>query len=143
MTWELLKTLHLIFIVTWFAGLFYLPRLFVYHASTGDQMSLDRFKTMEAKLYWIIMTPSAILTLIWGLSLWWVTWEQNASSLWLWFKLLLVLILCGYHGFCGWLVKRFAADQTPFSGRFFRWFNEIPSLFLIAIIALAVFKPLA
>lgn len=137
----LLKALHLIFMVTWFAGLFYLPRLFVYHSAVIDELSSHRFKMMEYKLYHIIMTPSAVLNVIFGSILLLLTWQQHASLIWIWLKLVLVLGLCCYHGFCGWLIKRFAADQNNFSNRFFRYFNEIPSLALILIVVLAVMKP--
>ncbi len=137
----LLKTLHLVFLVTWFAGLFYLPRLFVYHAEAEDRISLDRFKTMESRLYRIIMTPSAVLTLVFGAGLLAISWSQYINALWFWCKLVLVVVLYGYHGFCGRVIRRFAADEKPFSSRFFRWFNEIPTLLLIFTVALAVFRP--
>ena len=137
----LLKALHLIFMVTWFAGLFYLPRLFVYHSVATDELSINRFKRMEHKLYCIIMTPSAALNVIFGSALLLLTWQQHATLTWIWLKLILVLGLCCYHGFCGWLMKCFAADQNNFNSRFFRYFNEIPSLALILIIILAVMRP--
>lgn len=136
------KAFHLIFIVTWFSALFYLPRLFVYHALCDDEAGNARFKIMERKLYRGIMTPSAILTVVFGgwlLSFY--TLEQIASMHWLHAKLTLVLLLFAYHGVCGRLLKRFAADKNQRSHTFYRWFNELPVLVLIAVIILAVVKP--
>lgn len=136
------KAFHLIFIVTWFSALFYLPRLFVYHALCEDETGNDRFKVMERKLYRGIMTPSAILTLVFGL--WLLSFyslEQIASMGWLHAKLTLVILLFAYHGVCGRMLKQFAADNNQRSHRFYRWFNEFPVLLLIAIIILAVVRP--
>jgi putative membrane protein len=139
----LLKSLHLIFMVTWFAGLFYLPRLFVYHAMSSDDISIDRFKIMERKLYFGIMTPGAVLTLIFGV---WLTvengWNHYVIQIWFQVKLLLLLILVGYHVYCGKLLKDFKHDRNRHSHTWYRWYNEIPVIFLIAIILLAVYKPL-
>ena len=136
------KAFHLIFIVTWFSALFYLPRLFVYHALCDDEAGNARFKVMERKLYRGIMTPSAILTLVFGL--WLLSFyslEQIASMGWLHAKLTLVVLLFAYHGICGRMLKQFAADNNQRSDRFYRWFNEFPVLLLIAIIILAVVRP--
>ncbi len=136
------KAFHLIFIVTWFSALFYLPRLFVYHALCDDEAGNARFKIMERKLYRGIMTPSAILTLVFGL--WLLSFyslEQIASMGWLHAKLTLVILLFAYHGVCGRMLKQFAADTNQRSHRFYRWFNEFPVLLLIAIIILAVVRP--
>ncbi|MED5510822.1 MAG: protoporphyrinogen oxidase HemJ [Pseudomonadota bacterium] len=136
------KAFHLIFIVTWFSALFYLPRLFVYHALCDDEAGNARFKVMERKLYRGIMTPSAILTLVFGL--WLLSFyslEQIASMGWLHAKLTLVILLFAYHGICGRMLKQFAADTNQRSHRFYRWFNEFPVLLLIAIILLAVVRP--
>ncbi|MBD3634779.1 MAG: protoporphyrinogen oxidase HemJ [Methylophaga sp.] len=136
------KAFHLIFIVTWFSALFYLPRLFVYHALCDDEAGNARFKVMERKLYRGIMTPSAILTLVFGL--WLLSFyslEQIASMGWLHAKLTLVILLFAYHGICGRMLKQFAADTNQRSHRFYRWFNEFPVLLLIAIIILAVVRP--
>lgn len=136
------KAFHLIFIVTWFSALFYLPRLFVYHALCDDEAGNARFKIMERKLYRGIMTPSAILTLVFGL--WLLSFyslEQIASMGWLHAKLTLVILLFAYHGICGRMLKQFAADNNQRSHRFYRWFNEFPVLLLIAIIILAVVRP--
>ena len=139
----LLKSLHLIFMVTWFAGLFYLPRLFVYHAMSSDDVSIDRFKVMERKLYFGIMTPGAVLTLIFGV---WLTaligWNHYMIQVWFQVKLLLLLILLSYHIYCGKLLHDFKHDRNRHSHTWYRWYNEIPVIFLIAIILLAVYKPL-
>ncbi|MTI64293.1 protoporphyrinogen oxidase HemJ [Methylophaga sp.] len=136
------KAFHLIFIVTWFSAMFYLPRLFVYHALCEDEAGNARFKIMERKLYRGIMTPSAVLTLIFGL--WLLSFyslEQIASMGWLHAKLTLVILLFAYHGICGRMLRQFAADNNQRSHRFYRWFNEFPVLLLIAVIILAVVKP--
>lgn len=136
------KAFHLIFVVTWFSAMFYLPRLFVYHAMCEDEAGNARFKIMERKLYRGIMTPSAILTLVFGLWLLsFYSWQQIAAMHWLHAKLTLVVLLFAYHGICGKLLKRFAADQNQRSHKFYRWFNELPVLVLIAVVILAVVKP--
>ncbi len=137
-----LKALHLIFMVTWFAGLFYLPRLFVYHAMSDDAISNERFKVMERKLFYGIMTPGAILTLFFGL--WMLTdyaWEAYRSSGWLHAKLALIGLLLIYHILCGKFVRDFKADRNQHSHVYYRWFNEFPVLVLVAIIILASVKP--
>ncbi len=137
-----IKALHLVFMVTWFAGLFYLPRLFVYHAMSDDQISNDRFKIMERKLFFGIMTPGAVLTLIFGFwTLLLYGWENYSGSLWLTIKLFLVLLLLFYHVYCGKLLLDFKYDRNRQSHVWFRWFNEIPVVILIAIIILAVVRP--
>jgi putative membrane protein len=136
------KAFHLIFVVTWFSAMFYLPRLFVYHAMCEDEAGNARFKVMERKLYRGIMTPSAVLTLVFGgwlLSFY--SLEQIASMHWLHAKLTLVLLLFAYHGLCGRMLRQFAMDNNRRSHVFFRWFNEFPVLLLIAVILLAVVKP--
>jgi putative membrane protein len=135
----LLKSLHLIFMVTWMAGLFYLPRLFVYHAQASDPISLERFKVMERKLYWGIATPGGVLTLVFGLWLW-LGWFQGAGG-WLHAKLALVALLVGYHIWCGKLMLDFRKEQNTRSHVWLRWFNEFPVLVLFAVVLLAVFKP--
>lgn len=136
------KALHLIFMVTWFAGLFYLPRLFVYHAMSEDPISIDRFKVMERKLFYGITTPGGILTLIFGFwTLWLAGWESYSGTLWLHVKLLLVFLLGLYHLWCGKLVSDFRQDKNRYSHVWYRWFNEIPVIFLVAIILLAVVRP--
>lgn len=137
-----LKAWHLIGMVTWFAGLFYLPRLFVYHAMSDDQASIDRFKIMERKLYYGITTPGAIFTLVFGLwMLYDYAWAAWGSQLWLHVKLLLIVLLVGYHLYCGVLLKAFQQDRNTRSHVWYRWFNEIPVIALIGIVLLAVLKP--
>ncbi|MFW5451173.1 MAG: protoporphyrinogen oxidase HemJ [Methylophagaceae bacterium] len=136
------KAFHIIFVITWFSALFYLPRLFVYHAMCDDRAGSERFKVMERKLYRGIMTPSAILTLVFGswlLSFY--TIEQLSVMYWLYIKLILVALLIGYHLYCGHLLKRFNNDANQRSHVFYRWFNELPVLILIAVIILAIVKP--
>ena len=137
------KSLHIIFMVTWFAGLFYLPRLFVYHAAVTDAPSLERFKVMERKLYWGIMMPGAVLTIAFGVWLWlgWFRGEEGATPRWLLAKIALVAILAGYHLWCGMLLRDFAAGRNTKSHVWFRWFNEFPTLILFATVFLVVFKP--
>jgi putative membrane protein len=133
------KSFHLIFMVTWFAGLFYLPRLFVYHAMTGDRVSLERFKVMERKLFWGIMTPGAVLTVAFGAWLWF-GWFRGATS-WFHAKIALVALLAGYHLWCWRLMRAFAQDRNTRSHVWLRWFNEFPTLVLIATVLLVVLKP--
>ena len=136
------KALHLIFMVTWFAGMFYLPRLFVYHAMTDDQTSIDRFKLMERKLFYGIMTPGAVLTLIFGVLLLWSNGMGHyAGSYWLHAKLTCIALLIAYHLYCGKLLLDFKRDRNNRSHTWYRWFNEIPVLFLFLIIILAVVRP--
>lgn len=137
-----LKALHLIFMVTWFAGLFYLPRLFVYHAMSDDQASIERFKIMERKLYFGIMMPGMILTLIFGIwMLFSYAWETYSQSLWLHIKLCLLVVLVAYHLHCGKLLMDFKHDRNQHSHVFYRWYNEFPVLILVAIVLLATIKP--
>ena len=133
-----IKALHISFMVTWFGGLFYLPRLFVYHAMADDQAGIERFKIMERKLYFGIMTPGAVLTIIFGLWLWL---GYGISGGWMHVKLLLVLILIAYHAYCGKLVNDFKHDRNRRGHVFYRWFNEFPVLILFAVIILVVVKP--
>ena len=133
-----IKAFHIVFMVTWFAGLFYLPRLFVYHAMSEDHTSLQRFKIMERKLYFGIMTPGAILTIVFGLWLWL---GYGFTGAWLHYKLILVIVLVAYHLWCGQLLLRFRDDRNQHGHVFYRWFNEFPVLLLIAIIILVVVKP--
>jgi protoporphyrinogen IX oxidase len=132
------KSFHIIFVVAWFAGLFYLPRLFVYHATTSDSLGLERFKVMERKLYYGIMTPSAVLAVAFGLWLWL---GYGITGGWLHAKLVLVLILVAYHLYCGRLLADFKHDRNRHSHVYYRWFNEIPVLILIAVVILVVVKP--
>lgn len=133
-----IKAFHLIAIICWFAALFYLPRLFVYHAMAEDQVSKDRFKIMERKLYHGIMTPSMAITIVLGIYL--IT-QIGFGGGWLHVKLALVAILIAYHIYCGKLMKKFAVDENTHGHVFYRWFNELPVVLLIAIVILAVVKP--
>lgn len=136
-----LKAFHIIGVVSWFAGLFYLPRLFVYHTSAEDASSRERFCVMERKLYRIIMRPAMIIAVGFGLGLLVAGWSGFATSVWLWLKLACVVLLLGYHHYCGRLVDAFADNRNPHSERFYRMFNELPALLLIAIVILVVVKP--
>ncbi len=137
------KALHIIFMVTWFAGLFYLPRLFVYHAMSRDETSIERFKVMERKLYYGIMTPGAGLTLLFGSgTLIGQGWDQYAGARWMHLKLGLVAVLIGYHLYLGKLLADFHRDRNRHSHVYYRWINEIPVLFLGAVVILAVVRPL-
>jgi putative membrane protein len=133
-----IKAWHIIFMVTWFAGLFYLPRLFVYHAMSEDATSQERFKVMERKLFYGIMTPGAILTIVFGVWLWL---GYGITGGWLMAKLLLVIGLVIYHFYCGVLLIEFKHDRNKHSHVYYRWFNEVPVIGLIAIILLVELKP--
>jgi protoporphyrinogen IX oxidase len=133
-----IKALHIVFVITWFAALFYLPRLFVYHAQCEDTPGRERFKVMERKLYRGIMTPSAVLAIGFGLWLWL---GYGISGGWLHAKLALVAVLIGYHLYCGALVSAFREDRNRHGHVYYRWFNEIPVLLLVAVVALVVVKP--
>ncbi|NJN52764.1 MAG: protoporphyrinogen oxidase HemJ [Gammaproteobacteria bacterium] len=136
-----IKAFHLIFVVCWFAGIFYLPRLFVYHAMTTDEVGKARFTVMEQKLYRIIMTPCAVLAVGFGIWLWVLSWTTLAQAGWLHAKLLLVALLIGFHLYCGRLITLFARDANPHNHIFFRWFNEAPLLILVSVVVLAVVRP--
>ncbi len=133
-----LKALHIVFMVTWFAGLFYLPRLFVYHALAQDELSKERFKVMERKLYWGIMTPGAVLTTVFGLWLWL---GFGFSGGWLHAKLALAAALIAYHVWCGMLMLDLRAGRNTRSQVWLRWFNEFPVVVLFGAVFLVVFKP--
>jgi putative membrane protein len=136
-----IKALHIIFMVTWFAGLFYLPRLFVYHADATDETSHVRFLVMERKLF-IIMTIGAVLTAVFGI---WMlvdyAWASWHASGWLQLKLVLVGTLVLYHLYCLVIMRELRARRARHSAVFYRWINEIPALLLIAIVLLVVVKP--
>lgn len=132
------KALHIVFMVTWFAGLFYLPRLFVYHAQSSDRVSLERFKVMERKLFFGIMTPGAALTVVFGTWLWL---GYGLGGRWLLAKLVLVALLIAYHVYCGLLLLDFKHERNRHGHVFYRWLNEVPVLILIAVVLLAVLKP--
>ena len=132
------KTIHIISVITWFAGLFYLPRLFVYHAMSNDNISLERFKTMERKLYNGIMTPSAVITILTGFYL--LTYF-GFEALWIKIKIVLVIILSVYHIICYRYLKLFEKNKNRNTHTYYRWFNEFPVIILIGIIILVVYKP--
>ena len=131
------KAFHIIFVVSWFAGLFYLPRLFVNHAMAAEPAEVARLKLMERKLY-RFMTPLGVLALVLGFWLWF---GFGFSGGWLYTKVALVVVLAGYHLYCGRLVGEFAADRNTRSHVFYRWFNELPVLILTAVVILVVVKP--
>lgn len=133
-----IKALHIIFMVTWFAGLFYLPRLFVYHSSANDRDGIERFKIMERRLFYGIMTPGGVLTIAFGLWLWL---GYGFGGGWLHAKLALVLFLIAYHIYCGKLLVDFKHDRNRYRQVFYRWLNEVPTVLLIAVVVLTVVKP--
>jgi protoporphyrinogen IX oxidase len=133
-----IKSLHVAFMVTWFAGLFYLPRLFVYHAMAEDQISIERFKVMERKLFYGIMTPGALLTIVFGLWLWL---GYGISGGWMHAKLALVAVLVAYHALCGKLLADFKHGRNRRGHVYYRWFNELPVLILFAVVILVIVKP--
>lgn len=132
-----IKAFHIISVICWFAGIFYLPRLFVYHAMSDDSISRERFKVMERKLYNGIMTPSAIATLLSGI---WLL-SYGFWGHWMVAKLCLVALVLIFHLWCGHVIKQFAAELNDHSHRFYRFMNEVPVLALIPIVILVVVKP--
>jgi putative membrane protein len=136
-----IKAFHIIFVVTWFAGLFYLPRLFVYHTLATDAISIERFKVMEAKLFYGIMTPSAVLAVLLGLALF-IGYGIGQGAAWMHAKLSLVAILIIYHAYLGKLLADFRRDRNRHGHVFYRWLNEIPAApVLILVVILVVVKP--
>ena len=134
-----LKALHVVFVVTWFAGLFYLPRLYVYHAVTTDTPGLRRFVVMERRLFFI-MSLGALLAVLFGIAMI-IAAPSYLAQEWLRVKLLLVALLIGYHFWCYRLMLALRAGVNPHTQRWYRWFNEAPTLLLVAIVILAVVKP--
>ncbi len=139
MKWIL--ALHIIFMVTWFAGLFYLPRLYVYHAMSKDKTSTDRFKIMERKLYFGITTPSALLSTFFGLWLLFQHYDAYSHMMWMHLKLFLVMLLWGYQLYLGFLWWIFKTDRNQHSHTYYRYINEFPVLLLFAIVILVIVKP--
>jgi putative membrane protein len=135
------KAFHIIFMVTWFSGLFYLPRLFVYHTMASDLVSIERFKIMERKLYFGIATPGALFTILFGI--WLISYDVQGymHMMWIHIKLGLVLLLVGYHVYLGILLRKFKNNQNTHSHVFYRVLNEVPVLFLVAIVILAIVRP--
>lgn len=135
------KAFHVIAMVCWFAAIFYLPRLFVYHAACEDQPGRERFKVMERKLYRGIMNPSMVATVVLGF--WLISYSPQAyfSQGWMHAKLFLVALLIGYHFYCGHLLKVFRDDANTRSHVFYRWFNELPVFILVAVVILVIVRP--
>jgi putative membrane protein len=136
-----LKAIHVIAVISWMVGLLYLPRLFVYHVENNSAESSKVFKVMEKRLMKIIMNPAMIVTWASGLSVLWILGFNSIFSLWLSIKFLLVIALSGYHGFLSKCLKDFESDRNIRSSKFFRVINEIPTIILIIIVFLAIFKP--
>jgi len=139
MAW--VEAFHIIAVVTWFAGLFYLPRLYVYHAMSEDSVSHERFVVMERKLFWGIMTPSAVVAV--GLGIWLISFLPSfyLSAGWMHAKLTLVLVLIAYHVSCWWYMMAFRQQRNRHGHVFYRWYNEFPVVLLIGIVILVVVKP--
>ena len=139
----LLKSLHLIAVISWMAGLLYLPRIFVYHAENNSEPKISEiFKTMERKLYFYIMTPAMTLSWLFGLLLIHSIGFQQLGQIWMLLKLLFVIILTFYHVYLGKLLNQFKTDDNRHSHKFYRYINEIPTMLLILIIFVVIFKPI-
>ena len=138
----LFKSLHLIAVISWMAGLLYLPRIFVYHSENNNEIVTSVFKTMERKLFYYIMTPAMILSWLFGLLLITKIGFDQLGSLWLQIKFIIVSFLTIYHFYLGSLLNKFSIDKNEKSSKFYRYINEIPTLFLILIIFVVIFKPI-
>ena len=138
----LLKSLHLISVISWMAGLLYLPRIFVYHSENNNEIISNVFKTMERKLFYYIMTPAMVLSWLFGLLLIHEIGFDQLTYLWLQLKLALVILLTVYHFYLGLLLNQFKLDQNKKSSKFYRYINEIPTLLLILIVFIVIFKPI-
>jgi len=138
----LFKSLHLIAVISWMAGLLYLPRIFVYHSENNNEIITNVFKTMERKLFYYIMTPAMGLSWFFGLVLIHEIGFEQLANLWLQLKLILVIILTVYHFFLGLLLNQFKLNQNIKTSRFYRYINEIPTLLLILIVFIVIFKPI-
>ena len=138
----LFKSLHLISVISWMAGLLYLPRIFVYHSENGNEIISNVFKTMERKLFYYIMTPAMVLSWTFGLALIHEIGFEQLANLWLQLKLILVIFLTAYHFYLGLLLNQFKLDQNKKTSKFYRYINEIPTLLLILIVFVVVFKPI-
>ena len=138
----LFKSLHLIAVISWMAGLLYLPRIFVYHSENDNEIITSVFKTMEKKLFYYIMTPAMILSWFFGLILIHEIGFNQLTNLWLQLKLLLVILLTIYHFYLGFLLIKFKSDLNEKTSKFYRYINEIPTLLLILIVFIVIFKPI-
>ena len=138
----LFKSLHLVVVISWMAGLLYLPRIFVYHSENTNETVVSVFKTMERKLYFFIMTPAMTLSWLFGLLLISEIGLDQLNSLWLQLKLVLVIFLTVYHFYLGKLLNTFKTDQNQKPSIFYRYINEIPTILLILIIFIVIFKPI-
>ncbi len=135
------KAFHIIAMVAWFSGIFYLPRLFVYHADASDPISIERFKIMERRLYYGITWPAALLTTVLGILLVFYNPHYYLTAPWFHAKFSLVVLLWAYHLTCGHFLKQFAQDKNRRKALFYRVFNELPLLLLIGIVVLVVVRP--
>ena len=138
----LFKSIHLIAVISWLAGLLYLPRIFVYHSENNNEIVTSVFKTMERKLFYYIMTPAMVLSWLFGLLLISKVGFDQLGTLWLQLKLIFVVILTFYHFYLGVLLNKFKFDENSKSSKFYRYINEIPTLLLILIIFIVIFKPI-
>ena len=138
----LFKSLHLIAVISWMAGLLYLPRIFVYHSENTNEIISSVFKTMERKLFYYIMTPAMVLSWLFGLVLIHEIGFEELSNLWLKLKLILVILLTAYHFYLGTLLNQFRLDRNNKTSKFYRYINEIPTLLLILIVFIVIFKPI-
>ena len=142
-TYLLFKSLHLISVISWMAGLLYLPRIFVYHAENNSEIKIsETFKVMEKKLFFYIMTPAMILAWLFGLLLIHSIGFQQLGQIWMLLKIVLVVILTIYHFYLGRMVNQFKLNQNKHTHKFFRIINEIPTILLILIIFVVIFKPI-
>ena len=141
-TYLLFKSLHLIAVISWMAGLLYLPRIFVYHSENNNEIISNVFKTMEKRLFYYIMTPAMILSWAFGLVLVHEIGFDQLANLWLQLKFILVALLTVYHFYLGSMLNKFKLDQNIKTAKFYRYINEIPTLLLIFIVFIVVFKPI-
>ncbi len=141
-TYLLFKSLHLIAVISWMAGLLYLPRIFVYHSENNNEIISNVFKTMEKRLFYYIMTPAMILSWAFGLVLVHEIGFDQLANLWLQLKFILVALLTVYHFYLGSMLNKFKLDQNTKTAKFYRYINEIPTLLLIFIVFIVVFKPI-
>ena len=141
-TYLLFKSLHLIAVISWMAGLLYLPRIFVYHSENDNEIITTVFKTMGKKLFYYIMTPAMIISWLFGLLLIGEIGFNQLMSFWLQIKLILVVLLTIYHFYLGFLMNKFKLNQNQKTSKFYRFINEIPTLLLILIVFIVIFKPI-